>query len=127
MTTLIKIEYLSIAQKDLSEIFNYIAKENWDAANSVLDELDKYIVELKQSPLLGVVPKNARLEKLGWRLLNVKGYFIFYVVVDNVVEIHRIIHGWQSWGKPGNKLQKVSKEGRISHKDMIELLKIKKN
>jgi toxin ParE1/3/4 len=94
MTSLLKIEYLPAAQKDREDMFNYIAKENHDAAVKALEEFDASVARLKQSPLLGTIPKNARMARLGYRNLNVKNYEIFYTVNDDIIEIHHIIHGW---------------------------------
>jgi plasmid stabilization system protein ParE len=39
------------------------------------------------------VPKDDRLKKLGYRMLIVGKYLVFYVVKANTVQIRRIIHG----------------------------------
>ena len=41
----------------------------------------------------GTIPKNERLEKLGYRVLIIHQYLVFYVVKDFVIEIRRILHG----------------------------------
>jgi toxin ParE1/3/4 len=120
-----KIEYLPTAQKDLEEIFNYIANDNREAAIQILDEYDAFVLQLEQNPLLGLVPKNAKLERLGYRQLNVKNYFVYYVVGENRVEIRRIIHGWNPWEKSGTFERSII--GQVLHKDMMERLKNKIN
>ena len=87
------IEYLPIAQQDLEEIFIYIQKDNINAAASFIDEIDQKISNLTQLPYLGVIPKDERLEKLGYRVLIIKQYLVFYVVKDLIIEIRRILHG----------------------------------
>ncbi|TFG20950.1 MAG: type II toxin-antitoxin system RelE/ParE family toxin [Promethearchaeota archaeon] len=87
------IEYLPIAQQDLEEIFIYIKKDNIDAAANLIDEIDQKISQLTQFPYLGTIPKDDRLEKLGYRLLIIKQYLVFYVVKESVIEIRRILHG----------------------------------
>ena len=114
---------LETSDKRIKEIFNYIAKDNRDAAIRVLDEFDKSISRLEEFPLLGDIPNNTRMEKLGWRLLNVKNYFVFYIAKENRVEIRRIIYGWKTWGKSGMKVPDLSISGRISHEDLIKLIK----
>ena len=42
---------------------------------------------------IGVIPKDARLKKLGYRILIIGKYLVFYVVKTNTVQIRRIIHG----------------------------------
>ena len=88
-----KIRYLSIAEKDLVHIFEYIKKDNPSAAISQLEKFDKSISHLASNPSLGVVPKDERLKKLGYRMLIVDRYLVFYVVKTKTVQIRRIIHG----------------------------------
>lgn len=44
-------------------------------------------------PHLGVVPKDNRLLRDGYRALVVLNYLVFYVVRGPTVEIHRVLHG----------------------------------
>jgi len=87
------IEYLPIAQQDLEEIFLYIQKDNINAAASFIDEIDQKISQLAQFPYMGAIPKDDRLEKIGYRVLVMEQYLIFYVVKDLIIEIRRILHG----------------------------------
>ena len=91
------IEYLPIAQQDLEEIFLYIEKDNINAAASFIDEFDQKISPLAQFPYLGAIPKDDRLEKLGYRVLIMNQYLVFYVVKDFVIEIRRIPHGRRTY------------------------------
>lgn len=88
-----EIRYLSTAENDLVDILEYIKKDNPTAAVSQLEEFDKSISHLASNPLLGVVPKDERLKKLGYRMLIVDKYLVFYVVKTKTVRIRRIIHG----------------------------------
>jgi len=88
-----EIRYLSTAERDLIDILEYIKKDNPTAANSQLEKFDKAISQLASSPLLGVIPKDERLKKLGYRMLIVDKYLVFYVVKTEYVQIRRIIHG----------------------------------
>ena len=92
------IEYLPIAQQDLEEIFDYIKKDNINATASLIDEIDEKISQLAQFPYLGTIPKDERLEKLGYRMLIVRKYLVFYVVKESVIEIRRILHGRRRYG-----------------------------
>lgn len=87
------IQYLPIAQQDLEEILTYIEKDNVIAAASFINEIDQKISQLTQFPHSGLIPKNERLEKLGYRVLIIHQYLVFYVVKDFVIEIRRILHG----------------------------------
>lgn len=88
-----KIQYLSTAENDLDDIFDYIIKDNPYAAVSLLVKFDHSISQLAVNPEIGAVPKDDRLKKLGYRMLIVGKYLVFYVVKANTVQIRRIIHG----------------------------------
>ena len=88
-----EIRYLSTAENDLVDILEYIKKDNPTAAVSQLEKFDKSISHLASNPFLGVVPKDERLKKLGYRMLIVDKYLVFYVVKTKTVQIRRIIHG----------------------------------
>lgn len=88
-----KIRYLSTAENDLDDIFSYILRDKPSAAASLLKNFDRSISQLAFNPELGVVPKDERLKKLGYRALVVGKYLIFYVVKDKTVQIRRVIHG----------------------------------
>jgi plasmid stabilization system protein ParE len=88
-----EIRYLSTAETDLIDIFEYIKKENPTAAISQLEKFDKSISQLALNPLLSAIPKNERLKKLGYRMLIVDKHPAFYVIKAETVQIRRIIHG----------------------------------
>jgi addiction module RelE/StbE family toxin len=95
MNNKLRIEYLPIAEKDLTEILEYIQIDNPTAALNLLDEIDKAISKLSYFPYMGSIPKDQRLILLNYRMLIVANYLVFYVVLDEeeVVEIRRILHG----------------------------------
>lgn len=93
-----KIRYLSTAQKDLDEIFDYIVRDKPSAAISLLEKFDRSISQLADNPEIGVVPKDDRLDKLGYRMLIVEKYLVFYIVKTKTVQIRRIIHGARKYG-----------------------------
>ncbi|HMF30099.1 MAG TPA: type II toxin-antitoxin system RelE/ParE family toxin [Candidatus Lokiarchaeia archaeon] len=88
-----RIEYLPIAQEDLNDIIDYIQKDNPDAAKSFADRLDKAVSNLARFPKSGHVPNDERLQNLGYRMLVIDKYLVFYFIKENLVEIRRIIHG----------------------------------
>lgn len=88
-----KIEYLPSAANDLIEIVNYIKNDNQPAAVSLVSKIDESISHLSQFPYLGVTPEDIRLQSLGYRMLIIENYIVFYVVLEDVVEIRRIISG----------------------------------
>jgi len=93
MPTKYKIEYLPIAQSDLNEIFDYIQIDAPESAMDVLNEFDSKITLLSSFPQMGTIPKDERLMRLGYRMLVIRNYVVFYVITEDVIEIRRVIHG----------------------------------
>ena len=93
-----EIRYLKTAENDLYEIFDYRKIYNRGAAISLLNKIDQSISQLKANPRLGVVPKDSRLKTLGYRMLIVEKYLIFYVVKDKYIQIRRVLHGARKFG-----------------------------
>lgn len=87
------IEYLPIAVQDLTGIINYIKIDDPSAAMKLLDDIDDSISKLECFPHMDTVPKDIRLQSLGYRMLIIDNYLVFYIVMDDIVEVHRIISG----------------------------------
>lgn len=79
-----------LADEDLLEAWGYIAQNNIDAADRLLEKIDKKCQLLADTPKAGV-----RRDDLAPGLLCfIEGkYLIFYRIVDETVEILRILHG----------------------------------
>ena len=89
-----KIKYLPIAQRDLQDITVYILdnlKSPKDAMDFI-DTLDKSILRLKQYPYSCKLYHPQESLEAEYRFLPVKNYLVFFVVIENIVEIHRIIY-----------------------------------
>jgi len=93
-----EVVYLPIAAKDLDEIIDYIILDSEQNALNMVDKFDSAISKLELFPYEGVVPKDNRLQNMGYRVLIVESYLAFYVVKEKVVEIRRIIHGKRNYG-----------------------------
>jgi plasmid stabilization system protein ParE len=87
------IRYLQTAEKDIDDIFTYIMRDKPFAAKNLLKMFDKSISQLSFNPEMGVIPKDERLKNLGYRMLIIDGYLVFYVIKAKIVQIRRIIHG----------------------------------
>ena len=98
MTASLEIRYLETAERDLYDIFEYIMKDKPGVAASLLEEIDQSIFNLSVNPELGVVPKDDRLKKLGYRVLIIQKYLVFYVAKDEFIQIRRVLHGARQYG-----------------------------
>lgn len=89
-----KLKYLSLAQKDLRDIIDYIAEilKAPKAAMDLIDLLDSSISRLQQFPYSCRIYQPVKQFEFEYRMLPVKNYLVFYVVNGDEVEIHRIIY-----------------------------------
>ena len=92
-----KIDYLPTAVSDLEEIIEYIQIDSPKAALNLVKKIDENISRLQDFPELGVVPKDRHLKKFGYRLLIIGNYLVFYVLIDDIIEIRRIVHGSRNY------------------------------
>ena len=93
MNSTYTIRYLKTAENDLIEIFDYIKQDKPTAATTYLERFDESISQLASNPFIGMVPKDGRLKKLGYQILVVDKYLVFYIVKSTTVQIRRVIHG----------------------------------
>lgn len=92
-TSKFALRLLSIAEQDFLDILEYLAAENLPAAQTVTDHLEKQLQSLQRHPLMGKVPTDTKLARMGYRVLVAGNYLIFYKVRGKTVLVYRIIHG----------------------------------
>ncbi|KOA19645.1 plasmid stabilization system protein [Clostridium homopropionicum DSM 5847] len=88
-----RVEYLPIAEQDLTDIIEYITLDSPQSALKLLQEIDESISKHEDFPFIGINPRDTRLQRLNYRILVVNSYLVFYVAKDDYVEIRRIFHG----------------------------------
>jgi toxin ParE1/3/4 len=79
-----------MAERDLDEIWSYIARDNVDAANHLVDALAERFSLISQAPKIG---RNRNNLRPGLRSHAVDNYVIYYQISDYRVEILHVIHG----------------------------------
>lgn len=87
------LRYLPIAKQDLSNAINFILNEyqNPIAAKNTLDRIEKAIKErLEDGPESFAIWPSTKNREYPYRRINVGNYTVWYVVIDNVMEIRRI-------------------------------------
>ena len=83
----------SLAQTDLDDIWSYIAENNPDSADKVIDELFKKFQLLSKNSGLGKSRDNLIINL---RSFPCNKFVVFYFPIDNGVEIYRILHSSRS-------------------------------
>ena len=89
-----KIKYLPIALQDLIETAEYITfiLLNPEAADSLLDEIDRSVNQLKAFPFVGALYKSKRKRKQQYRMIFIRNHTVYYAVIDDSVVIQRILY-----------------------------------
>ncbi|WP_424767706.1 type II toxin-antitoxin system RelE/ParE family toxin [Paenibacillus sp. sgz302251] len=90
-----KVKYSPAAVDDMDEIFSYISKDDFSAADNLLQKLDLHISGLADFPEMGSVLSEDEysLVQRGYRFIVINPYLVFYRVIQGTVIIHRILHG----------------------------------
>jgi plasmid stabilization system protein ParE len=88
-----RVEYLPVAERDLLDIVDYIARDRPAAARAFLDRLERAVARLELFPRSARQPRDERLRRLGYRVLVVENFLVFYVISRRTVQIRRVIHG----------------------------------
>jgi toxin ParE1/3/4 len=78
------------AENDLEEIWLYIAQDNIDNADKLLDEIEETSQKLAQFTNMG---RNRDEIHPGLRSFPVGKYLIFYLPISGGLEIVRVLHG----------------------------------
>lgn len=80
------------AAQDLEDIWSYIAKNNTRAADRIFDQLREKFAKLAKFSQMGQVREELAVYL---RSFPIRSYLIFYRIIDEGIEIVRIIHSSQ--------------------------------
>ena len=87
------LRYLPIAKQDLSDAISFIMNEfqNPIAAENTLNKIEKAIMDrLEEGPESFAIWPSTMKREYPYRRINVGNYTVWYVVIDNIMEIRRI-------------------------------------
>lgn len=87
------LRYLPIAKQDLADVINFIYNtyQNPIAAENTLSKIENAILErLEDGPESFAVWSSKKEREYPYRRINVGNYTVWYVVIDNVMEVRRI-------------------------------------
>ena len=92
-----QIRLLKIAEEDFAGIISFIASDNPDAAEALVNKIEKNIELLSGNPMLGRIPRDEDIRNLGYRYIIVQSYIVFYTIEERTIIIHRILHGARNY------------------------------
>ncbi|MFN6563085.1 MAG: type II toxin-antitoxin system RelE/ParE family toxin [Nostoc sp. ChiSLP01] len=81
------------ASQDLSEIIDYFVTKNINAGESFVEKFDKKCRYLASFPNMGRSYENIKVNLRG---VPLDGYIILYRVIDNGIEIVRVVSGYRN-------------------------------
>lgn len=84
------IQYSFEAGDDLTAIWDHIASDHIAAADRVLDAIETSCDRLRDCPHMGVSREDLRS---GFRMLVVTGYVVLYRLLEDRIQIVRVVHG----------------------------------
>ncbi len=89
-----KLRYLPLFERDLYEAVAYISDvlNNRQAANRLLNEVEKAIKERLKMPLSFEPYRSAKKRDNDYYRIYVGNYTVFYVVIDDVIEVRRFLY-----------------------------------
>ena len=79
-----------LAEADLLDIWDFIANESVEKADSFLQKIESKLKIMAENPGMG--RKRDELV-LGLRSFPVGSYLIFYCPINQVIEVIRVLHG----------------------------------
>jgi plasmid stabilization system protein ParE len=95
-----KLVFLQRALEDINAIARYISVdlEAPRAARRLKKDIAEATADLTKNPLRHRVYISQRELQFEYRKMQVKNYSVFYVVTENLVEIHRVLYSRRNIG-----------------------------
>ena len=87
-----KVKIFPTAKQDLEEVIGYLNTLSSETALKYYDLLVHEISSLSKMPERCPKPKDLALAAKGYRYFVVKNYLVFYVIVEDTVQIRRILY-----------------------------------
>ena len=89
------LRYLPQYEEDLNEIVDYISLklQNPKSALRLVDKIEKAVTDRLSFPLSFEPFQSMKKRKNQYYRIYVENFTIYYVVIDNVMEVRRILYG----------------------------------
>ncbi len=90
-----KLRYLPLFEQDLASTAAYIADvlKNEGAALRLIDDVETAILKRLHNPLAFQPYPSVKRRDHPYYRIYVGNYVVYYVVIDNVMEVRRLIYG----------------------------------
>ncbi len=96
-----KLRFLPLFENDLNMIVDYISVQlqNPEAANRLIDDIEKAVYDRLENPLSFEPYHSLTDHPYPYYYIRVRNYLVFYVVIDDVMEVRRIVYGRRDMSK----------------------------
>ncbi|GHU43081.1 translation repressor RelE [Clostridia bacterium] len=94
MAELFKLRYLPLFYQDLSQVHDYISHilQNPMAAKQLIESTEQAILNRLHNPLASSPYHSFKNRNFPYYSIPVKNYIVFYVVIDQVMEVRRFLY-----------------------------------
>ena len=89
-----RVRRTPLAEQDLEDIWFFVAQDNPDAADRLLDKIEESIGLIAENPYLGPARPDIAPEL---RYHPVGHYLLLYRILKNGIELVRVVHGARHW------------------------------
>lgn len=87
------VRLLPLAERDIAEAVDFLAADSVEAGLRLAEAFEAALARLAAHPALGRIPRDEWLLALGYRILIVEEFLVFYVRTPDAVLVHRVVHG----------------------------------
>lgn len=90
-----ELRYLPLFLSDLEDALYYVAKVigNPSAASRLVDALEHKLLVYAENPFAAPLFRSTRERANPYRWFEVGNYLVFFVVLDDVIEVRRFLYG----------------------------------
>lgn len=81
------------AENDLREIKDYFQNKLNTSHTNLFQKFYDAIDLLESNPFIHPLLDDTYLSKLGYRMIPIDNFLMFYIVEDEVIQIHRFLYG----------------------------------
>ena len=96
-----RLRFSKLFKRDIDSSYNYIKNklEAPMAAENLIKEIMEKLIKIKENPNIRPLVQDKYLASLGYRLINVKNFVIFYIIGnDNKhIKIIRFLYNKRNW------------------------------
>ena len=88
------LTFLPLFKEDLLETVDYITNtlQNPKAAHRLVDDIESAIDKRLESPLLFAPYQSSTTREHPYYRINVRNFSVFYVVIDDTMEVRRLLY-----------------------------------